>query len=97
VILDTPTLWLILGFIGQGLFAGRFLWQWLASEKAKKSVIPLPFWYLSIAGGAILLVYAIYKQDPVFICGQATGLLVYARNLFLIRNERRHKGTLLND
>ncbi|MCE2965796.1 MAG: lipid-A-disaccharide synthase N-terminal domain-containing protein [Alphaproteobacteria bacterium] len=89
--MEASTLWLIIGFIGQGLFAGRFIWQWLASEKAKKSVIPLPFWYLSISGGVILFFYALYKEDPVFICGQAMGLIVYVRNLYLIRNERRQQ------
>jgi lipid-A-disaccharide synthase-like uncharacterized protein len=89
--LETSTLWLIIGFIGQGLFAGRFIWQWLASEKAKKSVIPLPFWYLSISGGVILFFYAVHNEDPVFICGQAMGLIVYVRNLYLIRNERRQQ------
>jgi lipid-A-disaccharide synthase-like uncharacterized protein len=82
------TFWLSVGFIGQGLFSGRFLVQWWYSEKAKKSVIPLAFWYFSVAGGIILLAYAIARQDPVFICGQAAGLVVYARNLWLIHAER---------
>ena len=80
--------WLILGFVGQGLFAGRFLVQWIVSERRSESVIPVAFWVFSIFGGAILLVYAIYRRDPVFILGQAAGLLVYARNLMLIRKKR---------
>jgi lipid-A-disaccharide synthase-like uncharacterized protein len=79
--------WLLLGFVGQGLFAGRFLVQWIVSERRNESVIPVAFWVFSIFGGAILLVYAIYRKDPVFILGQAAGLLVYARNLMLIRKK----------
>lgn len=83
--LDAPTLWVIVGFIGQALFTGRFLVQWLASERAGRSVMPDLFWYFSIMGGTTLLVYALWRQDPVFILGQATGLFVYARNLYFIR------------
>lgn len=83
--LSTETIWLIIGFIGQALFFGRFFIQWLASEKAKKSVIPNAFWYFSIGGGLTLFIYALYRQDPVFILGQSTGLLIYARNLYFIR------------
>lgn len=82
------TIWIIIGFIGQALFFGRFFVQWLATEKAQKSVIPHSFWYFSIAGGLTLFVYALYKQDPVFILGQGTGLLIYARNLYFIRKNR---------
>jgi lipid-A-disaccharide synthase-like uncharacterized protein len=67
----------------------RFLLQWLYSERLKKSVIPVAFWYFSLAGGATLLSYAIYKQDPVFIVGQAAGLFIYSRNLYFIIRERR--------
>jgi len=80
-------LWLIIGFLGQGLFSARFIVQWLQSEKQKKSVFPLAFWYLSIAGGITLLAYAVYKQDPVFIAGQASGLLIYVRNLYFVLSE----------
>jgi len=83
------TFWLCLGFFAQALFAGRFLVQWIASEKARKSVIPLMFWYLSIGGSALLLAYAIYRKDPVFILGQSTGIFIYTRNLWLIRRERK--------
>jgi lipid-A-disaccharide synthase-like uncharacterized protein len=81
--------WLIAGFIGQGVFAARFLVQWLYSEFKKRSSIPEIFWYLSVAGGAILLTYAIHKRDPVFILGQSGGLLVYLRNLQWRLRERR--------
>ncbi|QEL10100.1 hypothetical protein FY550_02450 [Kushneria phosphatilytica] len=81
-------LWVAIGFFGQALFSARFLIQWLASERARRSVIPTLFWYCSIGGGVVLLTYAIYRQDPVFIVGQASGLLIYARNLALIRRER---------
>ncbi len=79
---------LILGFLGQGLFSGRFFVQWIASERQGKSVVPLPFWYFSIGGGVLLLTYAILKKDPVFIVGQAGGLVIYVRNLFLVYKER---------
>lgn len=79
---------LALGFIAQGLFSARFLVQWIASERVGKSVIPLAFWILSLAGGALLLLYAILRRDPVFIVGQAGGLLIYIRNVCLIYKER---------
>lgn len=79
--------WLLVGFLGQALFSARFLVQWLASERARRSVIPHAFWFLSLAGGSTLLAYAIYRQDPVFIVGQAAGLFIYMRNLVLIRRE----------
>ena len=77
------------GLAGQLLFTGRFLVQWIASERARKSVIPLSFWYFSIGGGLILLSYAIYRKDPVFVLGQALGVFIYVRNLWLIRREAR--------
>ena len=76
--------WLTFGLAGQALFSARFLVQWLASEKQKKSVVPTGFWYFSIGGGLSLLAYAIYRHDPVFILGQGAGLFVYARNLWFI-------------
>lgn len=82
-------LWLGIGFLGQAMFSMRFLIQWLQSEKVRRSVVPVLFWYFSIGGGAALLVYAIHQQDPVFILGQSTGLFIYARNLYLIRAEKR--------
>jgi lipid-A-disaccharide synthase-like uncharacterized protein len=79
------TLWIVIGFLGQALFSARFVVQWLASERVKRSVIPTAFWYFSLAGGVTLLAYAIHRQDPVFIAGQGLGLVVYLRNLYLIR------------
>lgn len=82
--MQTETLWLVIGLVGQGLFSMRFIVQWLSSEKQKRSVVPVAFWYFSVAGGCTLLAYAIYKADPVFILGQGMGLLIYFRNLQLI-------------
>ena len=76
--------WVILGFVAQAFFTMRFVVQWIASERARKSVVPVAFWFFSIGGGALLLVYALYRRDPVFIAGQALGLLVYIRNLYFI-------------
>lgn len=89
--MDRETLWLIVGFAGQACFTSRFLVQWLVSERQKKSIIPLAFWYFSIMGGATLLSYAIYRRDPVFILGQSTGLIIYFRNLYFIRREATKK------
>lgn len=79
------TLWIVIGFIAQGLFSARFLVQWIASERRRRSVVPQAFWYFSVAGGALLLAYAIHRRDPVFIVGQGAGLVVYLRNLQLLR------------
>ena len=85
--LQTQDLALIgLGLLGQALFSARFIVQWIASERRRASHVPVAFWYLSIAGGITLLGYAIYRADPVFILGQSTGVFIYARNLYLIRN-----------
>ena len=73
-----------IGFAGQGLFAMRFIVQWLTSEGQGRSVIPIAFWYFSIGGGTVLLLYAVWRQDPVIICGQGLGLFIYLRNLYLI-------------
>ena len=81
--------WIALGFVAQAMFTMRFVVQWLASEKAKRSVMPVAFWFFSLAGGALLFIYAIQRQDPVFIAGQGLGLFIYARNLMLIRGERK--------
>ena len=81
--------WVIFGFIGQICFTMRFLVQWIASEKSKKSVIPIAFWYFSLCGGVILLIYACYRRDPVFIAGQAFGAIVYTRNLILLKRNAR--------
>ncbi len=83
--------WVIVGLLGQLMFTGRFLIQWLASEKVKRSVVPVSFWYFSIAGGLILLFYAIHRKDPVFILGQSLGVFIYARNLWLIHRHEHAK------
>ena len=87
--MSSDTFWLSVGFLGQAMFSGRFLVQWMVSEMRRESVVPHVFWWFSLAGGSILLAYAIWRQDPVFITGQAVGLLVYMRNLMLIRNSAR--------
>ena len=85
--------WLALGFLAQALFTMRFLVQWIASERAGKSVVPIAFWFFSIGGGALLLVYALYRRDPVFIAGQAFGVFIYARNLYFeLRDRQRGVG-----
>ena len=91
MMLTRETLWLVVGFAGQIAFTGRFVLQWLYSEYKKRSVIPTSFWYLSIVGSSLLLAYAIYRQDPVFIAGQAFGSIVYFRNLQLIARSKTLK------
>ena len=81
--------WVLLGFVAQAFFTMRFLVQWLASEKAGKSVIPLAVWWFSIGGGLLLLVYALYRRDPVFILGQGFGVFVYLRNLQFVLRARK--------
>ena len=87
--MDSTVFWLAFGFLGQACFSMRFIWQWLYSEYRKRSVIPVAFWYFSLAGGATLLIYALHREDPVFIVGQGAGLVIYSRNLYLIHRERR--------
>ena len=87
--INTETFWLTLGFLGQIFFSARFIVQWIASERARRSIIPAAFWLFSVGGGATLLAYAIYRRDPVFIVGQAAGLFIYARNIFFIWREKR--------
>ncbi len=82
------TIWLAVGFAGQALFSGRFLIQWIASEKKKRCIVPEAFWYLSLGGGVILLAYAIYRRDPVFIMGQSTGCFIYLRNIHFLNREK---------
>jgi len=89
VFIDQFDVWIAIGFFAQAMFSARFLIQWIASERAGRSVVPVAFWFFSIAGGAILFAYALYRQDPVFIAGQGAGLLIYLRNLWLIFRERR--------
>lgn len=88
-LVGTNWIWLGIGLLGQGLFSARFLVQWIASERRKRSHIPVAFWYLSMSGGLTLLAYSIYRADPVFILGQSTGVFIYGRNLWLIRREQK--------
>lgn len=85
-------IWLGIGLLGQALFSARFIIQWLYSEKVKRSVVPVAFWYFSLAGCLVLTAYAIYRMDPVFIIGQGAGLVVYFRNLVLIRKHHLKAG-----
>ena len=91
--MSAETVWLIVGFGGQGLFFARWIVQWFRSEQEKESTIPISFWYLSLVGGLITLIYAIYRKDPVFITGQAVGAVVYLRNLMLIYRNRSEATT----
>jgi lipid-A-disaccharide synthase-like uncharacterized protein len=83
--------WVVLGFIAQVMFTLRFTVQWIASERAGHSVVPVAFWLFSIAGGLLLLIYALYRRDPVFIAGQAFGVFVYLRNLQFVLRDRIRK------
>jgi lipid-A-disaccharide synthase-like uncharacterized protein len=82
---------LTIGFLGQFLFASRFIYQWIYSEKKGTSLIPIGFWYLSIFGGIGLLIYAISRKDPVIISGQIFGIFIYTRNLILIYGKKNEK------
>ncbi|MEQ9400945.1 MAG: lipid-A-disaccharide synthase N-terminal domain-containing protein [Longimicrobiales bacterium] len=86
---DIETGLLVLGLVGQGVFASRFLVQWIVSERRQESVIPVAFWYLSLGGAVLLFTYAWLRGDPVFMLGQATGSIVYVRNLILIRRKAK--------
>lgn len=79
--------WIIFGFVGQAAFFMRFLVQWIISEKKGESTVPVSFWYFSLVGGIILFIYAIQRKDPVFMLGQGGGLVIYVRNLFLIKRK----------
>src|SRR5919204_2317666 len=83
--------WVVLGFVAQAFFTMRFLVQWIASERARASVIPVAFWFFSIGGGVLLLIYALYRRDPVFIAGQGLGLFIYLRNLYFVMRESAEK------
>ena len=85
--MDHDPFWLTVGFLGQALFSMRFIVQWIKSERMKRSVVPLAFWYFSLAGGAALFVYALHRSDPVFVVGQGLGIFIYLRNLWLIYRE----------
>ena len=86
--MTTEQVWIGVGLLGQAMFSGRMVLQWIASERRRRSVVPKAVWYFSIAGGITLLLYAIYRKDPVFIVGQGAGLLVYARNVYFIHTRR---------
>ena len=86
------TTWVLIGFLGQLLFSMRFIVQWISSERRKESHVPVMFWYFSLAGGLTLLAYALHREDPVFIVGQALGSFIYLRNLQLIMRQRRAEG-----
>lgn len=93
--MSSETVWLTVGFLGQIFFSARFIVQWIASERVRRSIIPNAFWFFSVLGGTTLLAYAIYREDPVFIAGQAAGLFIYARNIyFILREARASDGTL---
>ena len=79
--------WVIVGFLGQAVFSARFMVQWVQSERAGRSIMPVAFWWLSLVGSALLLVYSVHKRDLVFILGQSAGFIVYSRNLALLRKE----------
>src|SRR5882757_7583848 len=84
--------WVLLGYVAQIMFTMRFLVQWIASERAGKMVMPIAFWFFSIGGGILLLLYALYIRDPVFILGQGFGVFVYARNLYFELRDLRKAG-----
>jgi len=86
---DIEKVWLAIGFAAQLMFSMRFIVQWIASERARRSIVPETFWYFSLAGGALLFAYAIYRLDPVFMLGQGMGLFIYARNLHFILQGKR--------
>jgi len=88
--MNEKNIWLVIGFTGQLMFTMRFVVQWLQSERMRKSIVPTAFWYFSIAGGVVLLSYAIHKKDPVFITGQAAGVFIYLRNIYFITRERKN-------
>ena len=85
--------WLAIGFAAQLMFSMRFIIQWIASERAQQSIVPEVFWYFSFAGGLMLFAYALYRVDPVFILGQGTGLLIYARNIHFIWRDKSRKSS----
>jgi lipid-A-disaccharide synthase-like uncharacterized protein len=87
----TEKIWLAVGFSAQLMFSMRFIVQWIASERARRSIVPETFWYFSLLGGAMLFAYAVYRLDPVFMLGQGMGLVIYSRNIYFIRTHRRNE------
>jgi lipid-A-disaccharide synthase-like uncharacterized protein len=94
---EIPPLWLAIGFIGQAVFTGRFVVQWIASERQGRSVVPEAFWWMSISGSWLVLAYAIHRQDPVFILAQTFGTVVYGRNLMMIYRKKSATGAPTSD
>ena len=91
--MTTEQMWLAIGLFGQAFFSARFLVQWIASERAGRSIIPTAFWLFSIGGGVLLFAYSLYRKDPVFIAGQGLGLFIYLRNLYFVLREKRGQAT----
>ena len=87
--LNDPAPWLAVGLLGQVAFASRFLIQWYVSERRQRSVIPMSFWYLSLMGSLLLLVYAIHRSEPVFVLGYLPNSVIYARNIVLRQRQAR--------
>lgn len=87
----TEKTWLAVGFTAQLMFSMRFIVQWIASERARRSIVPETFWYFSMLGGAMLFAYAIYRLDPVFMLGQGMGLVIYGRNIYFIRTHQKRE------
>ncbi|SFN86856.1 Uncharacterized N-terminal domain of lipid-A-disaccharide synthase [Thioclava dalianensis] len=87
----TELWWVVFGLLAQLMFTGRFVVQWIASERQRDSVVPVTFWYFSLAGGLMLFSYALYRRDPVFVLGQSLGVFIYSRNLWLIYAKRRRE------
>lgn len=86
--MEKINIFVVIGFIGQLFFSARFLVQWIATEKAKKSTVPFSFWIFSLLGSIALLTYAIYRKDPIFILGQLPNILIYSRNIYFIKFKR---------
>lgn len=85
---ETPLFWWVVGALGTACWGSRFVIQWIASERAKKSIVPTAFWYLSIGGALLMLSYAIFRRDPIFVLQYSGGCFIYFRNLHLVRRER---------
>jgi lipid-A-disaccharide synthase-like uncharacterized protein len=81
--------WVVIGLCGQAFFMMRFVVQWIASERARQSIVPQTFWYFSLGGGVILFIYALHQEDIVFTLGQGLGLFIYLRNLYFIHSKKR--------
>ena len=88
------TVWVAIGLLGQSLFMMRFIFQWFHSERAKQSVVPEIFWYFSLGGGLIVLIYALHQKDLVFILSQGLGTVIYVRNIQLIWQHRARTSKL---